>query len=109
MSTCRTCGGAGVVSAEGMEGWCPDCPDRSEAVVTAFIVVPKPINNGRATVYEVIDTAAYDPTAVNPTRTRSRIGHYDDEHQARAVADVLNGAEKVYRATLDALAKAEAF
>lgn len=77
--------------------------------MTAFIVVPRPVNNGRHTAYDVIDTAAYDPTATNPQRGRSKIGTYDDEHQARAVVDVMNGAEKVYRATLAALAKAEAF
>lgn len=29
---CRTCGGSGVVEAEGMEGWCPHCPSHPTPV-----------------------------------------------------------------------------
>lgn len=59
-----------------------------------FIVVPKV--HGRSTSYEVIDRNADKPY-------RHRLGYVDDEHAARAVAEVLNGAAAVYTATLAAL------
>jgi len=67
----------------------------------AFIVAPRSVDGGRRSIYDVIDTAAYDPeTSGGRERGRSRLGSYDDEHQALALAAVLNGADAVYRAEL---------
>ena len=66
-----------------------------------FIVVPK-IHNGRHTSYEIIDTKP-------ASKHQARFGYIDDEHQAEALALVLNGAEAVYRAEIADLAKREAF
>ena len=63
--------------------------------MAAFIVVPKKQQGGRSCSYEVIDTVG-DPM-------RMRCGQFDDEHQAEAMAGVLNGAERVYRLGLEAL------
>ena len=70
--------------------------------MTSFIVVPKSHSHGRGTAYEIIDTAADKPY-------RARLGFFDDEHQAVALARVLNGAETVYRKTLAAVVNAEPF
>lgn len=59
--------------------------------MAAFIVVPK--HHARDTSWEIIDTAAADGR-------RMRLGHLGDQHQANALATVLNGADKVYRAEL---------
>ena len=70
-----------------------------------WIVVPK-IHNGRHTLWELIDTTA---ARADHGRSRARLGLVDDEHQAHAVAAVLNGADKVYRATLAGLDQASPF
>lgn len=65
-----------------------------------FIVIPK--FHGRTTTYEVIDQdAARD--------YRFRLGHHDDEHTAKAVAQILNEHRADYTAALTALDKASAF
>ena len=72
-----------------------------------FVVVPRAIDGGRRSAYEVIDLDAKGDARTRADRCR--IGTYTDEHLARALATVLDGAAAVLDAEVAALDAAEPF